>query len=520
MDTMELKLNRETLAMSQTILDSACEQSVEKDFVLPDYYPDIFRILKCVILPRIQTHSINGGKLSFDMTALIRVLYLSENDKRINCIEQKMNFSKSMDLQGDCTAPMVSLNPRCDYVNCRVVNQRRLDIRGAVSIGVKVVGEVSRPVVTDAFGCNIQLKKTPVTYPTKRLTAAKRITVIEELQLSASKPPVGTVLRSDCRVIPQEHKMIAGKLVTKGDVEISMLYSCIAPDGEESAETMKFTVPFSQIIDIEGIDETFTADVDITASSCDIIPKSEDASSMECELVLLVNCTAKKFESCEIVTDAYSTCYECELQSCENKLDSVGVKADENHTASANLSCTEGTISCVHDSWASCSNVTSRFDEEKCAFIVTGTVTFCLLGRNENGTPLYLENDAPFEHEVSVSENGCEGELSFEPKVSVVGCSYYLSDESTAEVKAELKICGEITAQKARTMLTDLKALTDKPKEKKDSYALKICYCSENDDIWEIAKKYSTSISAILEENELTDEKVTQHGMLLIPLMN
>ena len=108
---------------------------------------------------------------------------------------------------------MVSLNPRCDYVNCRVVNQRRLDIRGAVSIGVKVVGEVSRPVVTDAFGCNIQLKKTPVTYPTKRLTAAKRITVIEELQLSASKPPVGTVLRSDCRVIPQEHKMIAGKLV-------------------------------------------------------------------------------------------------------------------------------------------------------------------------------------------------------------------------------------------------------------------------------------------------------------------
>ena len=164
--------------------------------------------------------------------------------------------------------------------------------------------------------------------------------------------------------------------------------------------------------------------------------------------------------------------------------------------------------------------MTSRFDEEKGAFIVTGTVTFCVLGRNENGTPLYLENDSPFEHEIAVAESGCKGELSFEPRVSIVGCSYYLSDESTAEVKAELKICGEIVEQKARTMLTDLKVLTDKPKEKKDSYALKICYCSENDDIWEIAKKYSTSISAILEENELTDDKVTQHGMLLIPLMN
>lgn len=58
--------------------------------------------------------------------------------------------------------------------------------------------------------------------------------------------------------------MIAGKLVTKGDAEIMMLYSCVTTDGEETAETMRFTLPFSQIIDIDGIDDTFTADVRIT----------------------------------------------------------------------------------------------------------------------------------------------------------------------------------------------------------------------------------------------------------------
>ena len=51
-----------------------------------------------------------------------------------------------------------------------------------------------------------------------------------------------------------------------------MLYSCVTTDGEETAETMRFTLPFSQIIDIDGIDDTFTADVRITPAGCDIIP--------------------------------------------------------------------------------------------------------------------------------------------------------------------------------------------------------------------------------------------------------
>ncbi len=77
-----------------------------------------------------------------------------------------------------------------------------------------------------------------------------------------------------------------------------------------------------------------------------------------------------------------------------------------------------------------------------------------------------------------------------------------------------------MTIQQTGTMISELRVLTDKPKEKNDKYALKICYCNESDDIWEIAKKHSTSITAILEENELTDDKISKQGMLLIPLMN
>jgi len=44
---MDFKVNREILAANEVIFDSVQEQSVELDCILPDYYPDIFRLIKC-----------------------------------------------------------------------------------------------------------------------------------------------------------------------------------------------------------------------------------------------------------------------------------------------------------------------------------------------------------------------------------------------------------------------------------------------------------------------------------------
>lgn len=515
---MEFKVNRESFCAPQTTLDSSFEQSVEKDFVLPDYYPDIFRILKCTVTPSVLSSSINGEKLNIELNVIIKVLYLSENDSRVNCLEQKMNFSKAMDLTGECTNPAVTVTPKCDYINCRVVNQRRLDVRGAVTAAVKVVSEKKQAVVTDAFGCGIQLKKQLVTFPSKRITVAKRITVIDELEMSASKPPVGTVIRCGVNIVPSDKKIIAGKLVTKGDAEISMLYSCIDPEGENSLETMKFTIPFSQIIDAEGIDESFEANLDITPGSCEIIPKGEDGKSLECELVILVNCTAYKYETCEAVVDAYSTCYECESQLCSGQISAVPKPVSDSHTVSCTVKYQEDAVGCVYDSCAQCENVTARFDGDKKCFLLSGNIKFSVIGRNSGKNPFFLEGETPLEKEIPIPE-GCGEDVSYEPKVSVAACSYYLADENSIELKADLKIGGVINEQCARSVLTELSVCTDKPKEKQVKYALKLCYCRKDEDIWEIAKRYSTSISAIMEENELTEDRLTEQGMLLIPLM-
>ena len=175
MEKNEFRLDREEFVSEKTVTEQTFEHPMEKDFVLPDYCPDIFKVLKCFVKPVITSRGINGSRLTYDGEVKIRVIYSSENSAGINCIEQSVTFSKTAELEGECINPEVTIIPTCEYVNCRVVNQRRIDIRGAVSAAVRVVCEEPMECICSAFGGGIQLKKQLCTLPVKRICAAKKI---------------------------------------------------------------------------------------------------------------------------------------------------------------------------------------------------------------------------------------------------------------------------------------------------------------------------------------------------------
>ncbi len=514
---MDFKLIRENFTAKDVVLDSAFEQSIETDYILPDYYPDIFRIVKCRALPNITSYTVVNGKLTYEMSVCVKVMYLSENSNALNCFEQKLNYTKSVDLQSPSDCPSATLIPKLDYVNCRVVNQRRIDIRGAVSVKTKVCCEKKQQVVADASGCGIQLKKSIVTYPSKRSFVTKRISVVEEIETGASKPEIKSIIRADASVISADKKLVSGKIMVKGEAEVSILYTCVK-DEHDSMETMKFTLPFSQIIDVDGLDEKFECFIEASASGCDIILKSGSPQSFECELNINISCTAIKFETAELVTDVYSTMCECEFTALESKLECVPVAVKENHQSKISLTYQEGSISCVYDAFAEISNVSGRYSFDDSRFVVSGSVKFCVFASNENGCPIYLEGDIPFEHNIPGTNAGKDSYI--EPTAEVCSCSYTLTSDNTVEITAEIKICGYLYEAYTKLLITDISVNSSSKKEQPCSCALKLYYADKGEEIWDIAKKYSAPLSAVVEENGLDCEKLPQCKMLLIPMSN
>ena len=76
---MDFKLTRENFTVQKALLDTVSEQSLELDYVLPDYCPEIFKVLSCRIYPSAARRTLNGTKLGYELTALVRVVYVSES---------------------------------------------------------------------------------------------------------------------------------------------------------------------------------------------------------------------------------------------------------------------------------------------------------------------------------------------------------------------------------------------------------------------------------------------------------
>lgn len=517
---MDFKINRETVSAAECIHEGVQEQGVELDYILPDYYPDIFKLVRCEVVPVVTDYTVNGDKLSYELRCDIRILYCSEEGAVLQCVSQRQSFSKSLDLGRFCESPTVTLTPKTDHVNFRAVNKRRLDLRGAVSVKIKVEGEKNQDVICDAFGLNVQLKKTPVRFASKKITAEKTIQLSEETELSAAQPSVIGIVSCRCRSTECEKKMISGKLLAKGEADIRLLYSC-EKDGEGALEPMLFSVPYSQIVDIDGIDESFECNISAEVISCDITPsadKNGENRILKCEIELRLICRAVKSASVMLGTDAYSTVHPCEVTVSEIKAEQIPVIYTESFRHSAKI-CEGDTVpQTVYSMWCTPKNINTRCSEDGKKLTISGMLTYTMAAKDSAGMIIMPDRDEAFEETVDL-----DGELAgsfITADITVSGVSYNISSDGILTAKAEISAKISVYTASSVTAVTDISVDDSVKKQRDGDYAIKLYYGIENEEVWDIAKRYSTCVSAVIEENELCGDRLENGGMLLIPIVS
>ena len=516
---MDFKINRETVPAAENVYDGVQEQSVELDYILPDYYPDIFRLVRCEVVPVISGYSITDDRLSYELRCDIRILYCSEGGSALQCVTQRQNFSKTVELNRSGENLTARLTPKTDHINFRAVNKRRLDLRGAVSVKISVNGETAQEVISDAFGMNIQVRKTPVRFAAKKISAEKTLQLNEEMEISPTQSPVMSIINIRCVSPECEKKMISGKLLAKGAVEMKLLYSC-EKDGSGAVEPLSFSLPYSQIIDIDGIDDSFECTVIPEVVSCDITPsadKNAENRIIKCEIELRLICCAVKTASVMLGTDAFSTVYPCSVLVSEIKAEQIPVIYDESFRHSAKISEGDNVPQTIYSMWCTPKNINTRLSEDGKSVIISGMLTYSMAARDNAGMIIMPDKDEAFEETINIPDNlsGC----TVSAEISVRDVSYNISSEGILSAKSD--ISAKISAYSCSSInaLTEISVDDSVKKQRDGDYAIKLYFGTENEEVWDIAKRYSTSVNAVIEENDLAGDRLESGGMLLIPIV-
>ncbi len=88
---MSIELTKTDIGTAEVLYDNFAEQGIDCDISLPDYCPDIMRILRCSVTNSITNSKISGDRATVDGNAKIRIVY-ADDKNGIYCYEQDYPF--------------------------------------------------------------------------------------------------------------------------------------------------------------------------------------------------------------------------------------------------------------------------------------------------------------------------------------------------------------------------------------------------------------------------------------------
>ena len=502
----ELKLTKDTVCVTETLLDTAAEQPVELDYSLPDYYPSVFRLLKTSVRPVIHQTRVAGSRLTVDGTCKVTILYIGEEDDSVRTVEQTLPFSRTLELKGESDDAVVRCFCRCYHAAGRAVSPRRLDVRGGISIRVKVTAQKEVPVISSASGGGVQLRGVTGSFCGRRKASAKPFSVSEELELPQTKPPFGSLIASRTAVRTDDVKIIANKVICRGELICHILY---LPEGGGRPEPMEYTLPISQIADLPGVDEDDTVDARFETANFLLEPMAgENSRRLGAEWTMTLTCVSDRLKETAAADDVYSTRCPVEAGKKELKAERLAGSLDTQQQLRAVL--TTDPVSEVAEVLAHITEISAR--SENGAVLVSGMLELCALCFGE-GAPFAAEKTVPFEF---TSSCRAEGEISCIPAAQILSVSHALTGENTVEVRVQLQVSGTVCEKVTVGLITDL-SLEEETALPPPPCALRIYYGEPGETVWDIARRFGASVTAVMEENDLDGETLREKQMLLIP---
>ncbi|MCR4924902.1 MAG: LysM peptidoglycan-binding domain-containing protein, partial [Clostridiales bacterium] len=213
-----------------------------------------------------------------------------------------------------------------------------------------------------------------------------------------------------------------------------------------------------------------------------------------------------------LIDDAYSTDYEIKVERKMKSFEMLDEVFTDTYLNRTSIELSGSQVTRVLDLW--CSDITSKATVKENNFIISGVATISMIALDKDSQPIFIERQTDYEYKREIKLTGKA--MRCQPNVYVTASDYVLSSNEKIDVRIEMNISASVYSVYNEKVLSDV--IPDEEQMKKnDNAALTIYFSEKGESVWNIARKYNTTVEAIMTENGLSDDMVEQKSMLLIP---
>ncbi len=499
---------------------------VNGDYSLPDYQPEIKRLLRITasVLPPARYAA--SGNIDLSGTVDYFVLYMG-NDDRLYCAPLSAEYSLAVPLVGNSDAVQAASEPlvcTCDITpestTGRVTAPRKLNIRCRLKARAGVLGEVSLRSDEESGLVPGSVERLSEQAEVGRLVQG--LGDVLSLQDDMILPPAEGEVRVICaegQVMVTEADVGNDMVNCRGEVTLKLtLCSAEAtpsPDPNSDGQgadglaalalpqVVYRKVPFSQTVELAGI---VPGSECCAFGVCSELSVQVEEGHLHTDLGVVLEVLAQCNQTVSYTRDLYSTRSESTCRYVTYTPGKAIRCLNGNFTMSDSLALSDAGL----DPSVRIADITAFATPEdvicdKGRYILTGTCK-CQLLLSRGGEYSSTELSFPFRYETDTTTRAASADgivqadsPVFDGHVTVVNCRARMDGERVG-VDAELAVCLRLAEKQPLTALSGMDFGPDLTR-RRGEYV--ICFPAPADTLWSVGKRYHAPLAALAAANSL-----------------
>lgn len=509
---MEMTVTKEKINTRRELLNKNFEQPIEMNIILPEYYPEIEKILSCKAEAFIASKSMEGNALLINGTSNAILIY-QDADGNLNSFTAAAPFTKKIELNLAELSFMITAKPAVAYFNYKATSPKKVDVRGAINITLEIAANDAAEIVDRVKDGAVESEQQCMQGNRFFGSVEQNVFIEEELTVANERQPVKCILKTvkTCRV--ESCKVISNKVIVKGTLSCRVIYCNTANEIEE----LQAEIPFNQIMDFDGLDENCTCIADISLCGFDIATKTNYEGEIRTLILTATACIcAEAYANSEMhfLSDAYSTRFETNLNKKEIDVQELTYQTEETFACKRTIEYPEE-IQQIENCWGEVLNTMVRIEDGQAQ--ISGSILVCALVRDSNRQCKIIERTIDYEWAKALEvENAENCSVKCEAMVSAMRCN--LGGDGI-EVHVELKMLCRVFTEKRVECIEALELCEDKPIKNTESIGAVLYFAKCGDHVWDIAKEHHTAKDLIMEYNHLEEDVIRENTALLLPIV-
>lgn len=480
-----------------------CEKSLaddlNEDFTLPDYQPEIRRLLRVCVSLTPPARYVGGGNAELSGNALYDVLYVGDDGKLYSShLNSTYSFTAPLDDAPDAdpsagVCVLAHISP--DSVTGRVLAPRRLGIRTRLHADVSAFAEANHIESLSGLDSPSSLRRLTGEGECAHVVYAceESVPLGDEIIPEARDGEI-RIIDTDGRVFISEATSANNCIVCRGELMVKIMLC--REGGDDNVEILNRKLPFSREISADGV----APGCECRAwGSCSGVNVTVGDGRLLCEATISLEAEAVMRESFDYTRDIYSTASSTEGVYSERTLPQPIRCACGNFTHSAVFDAAANGIPAdaeIIDVSGTASSGQIVSEKGRCQ--LSGEATYTVVYRNSDGYGS-AELSEPFRFGLDIPAGTPEGVLSGASEQCMTSARARMDGERIS-LDSEIAVALRASRDATVRMLDEARFA---PGTLPRGGECVVCYPDRGDTVWSVAKRYLADAERLASSNSV-----------------